>query len=94
MQAILWPIVTWLMREVVIKFVIFTALYGVVAFLVPYAHSYLGNFISTGALTSAFSGLPSGIWWFLDLFRLDYGLPLCISAIVAKFLIRRLPVIG
>lgn len=94
MQAILWPIVTWLLREVVIKFAVFTAIFAVVALLVPYAVSYLGNFISSSALTSAFAAIPSGVWWFLDLFRIDYGVPLAISATIARFLIRRLPVIG
>jgi hypothetical protein len=39
-------------------------------------------------------GLNAGVWWVLDLFNLSYGVPLLISAYVARFLIRRLPVIG
>lgn len=94
MQAILWPIISWLLREVIVKFVVFSAIFALVAFLVPYAIGYLGDFISPGGFTGAFSGLSSGLWWFLDLFRVDYGLPLAISAYIARFLIRRLPVIG
>lgn len=94
MQFILWPIVTWIFREVVIKFVIFAALFAVVAFLVPKAIGYLGGFIGTSGLSAVFGAIPSGVWYFLDMFQLDYGLPLVISASVARFLIRRLPVIG
>lgn len=94
MQALLWPIFTWLLREVIIKFVVFAALFAVVAFLVPYAVGYLGNLVAPGSLTAAFSAIPAGVWYFLDLFRLDYGFPLAISAYVSRFLIRRLPVIG
>ncbi len=94
MQAILWPIIVWILREVVLKFVVFTVIFAVVAFFVPYAVNYLGSFASTSALNSAFAGIPAGVWYFLDLFRLDYGAPLVISAYVSRFLIRRLPVIG
>lgn len=91
---LLAPLVTWIFRDVVIKFVIFAAVFALVAFLVPKAIAYLGNFISPGGLNSAFNVVSPGVWFFLDFFQLGYGLPLVISAYVARFLIRRLPVIG
>jgi hypothetical protein len=94
MQILLWQILTWVFREIVIKFLVFTAVFALVALLVPYAVSYLTSFIGTGPLTSAFSALPAGVWYFLDLFRAGFGIPLCISAMVSAFMIRRLPVIG
>jgi len=94
MQALLWPIISWIFRQIVIKFVVFGALFAVVALLVPIAVGYLGSFISPTGLDGAFSALPPGIWWFLDIFRMDFGFPLVISAFVSRFLIRRLPVIG
>ena len=94
MQAILWPIVSWLLREVVVKFAVLSGVFALVAFLVPKAVNLLGDFLNAGSLTSAFSGLPSSVWFFIDAFQLGYGLPLVISAYVARFLIRRLPVIG
>lgn len=94
MQAILWPIVSWLLREVVVKFVVLTAVFGLVAFLVPKAVGLLGAFLDAGSLTEAFVGLPASVWFFIDAFQLGYGVPLVISAYVARFLIRRLPVIG
>lgn len=82
MQAILWPIISWLLREVVVKFVVFAAVFALVAFMVPYAVSYVSGFIGTSSLTGAFASLPAGVWYFLDLFRLDFGLPLALSAMV------------
>jgi hypothetical protein len=94
MQALLWPIVTWILREVIIKFVVFVSIFALVAFLVPFAVQYLGDHIAPGALNGAFSVVGPGVWYFLDFFQLGYGLPLLISAGVSRFLIRRLPVIG
>lgn len=94
MQAVLWPIVTWIFREIVIKFLVFTALFVLLAFLIPKAIAMVSPWIGTGGLSSAFAGLGSGVWFFLDFFQLAYGVPLVISAFVTRFLIRRLPVIG
>lgn len=88
------PLVTFLLRDVIIKFVVFAAVFALVAFLVPYAVGYLTPHIGTSGLTGAFGALGPGVWYFLDFFNLGYGLPLVISAFVARFLIRRLPVIG
>jgi hypothetical protein len=54
----------------------------------------LAPFLGVTSLNTAFGGVNTGDWYFLDFFALDYGLPLMISAVVARFLIRRLPVIG
>jgi hypothetical protein len=84
----------WLLREIVVKFVVFTAVILLVKFLVPIQISYLSSFISSSTFTSFFNAIPPGAWYFLDFFRLDYGLPLIISAYVSRFLIRRFPMIG
>lgn len=94
MQAILWPLLTWVLREVVVKFLVFTALFVLLAFLVPKAIAFVSPWIGTGSLSSAFSGLGGGVWFFLDFFQLAYGVPLMISAWVTRFVIRRLPLIG
>jgi Protein of unknown function (DUF2523) len=46
------------------------------------------------ALNSAFSGIPSEMWFFMNLFQISYGIPLIISAFITRFIIRRLPIIG
>jgi len=94
MQALLWPIVTWLLRTVILKFLVLTSIFLVIAFFVPYAIQYLGSFINVDGLSGAFSGLPAGVWFFIDFCRVGFGLPLIISAMISRFLIRRLPVIG
>ncbi len=94
MALLLWPIVQWIFRTVVIKFVVMAALFAVVGFLVPYVISWLGGFLDVQYLTSAFGSLPSGVWYFLDYFKVPFGLPLLISAAVSRFVIRRIPLIG
>lgn len=92
--GILWTLLSWLLREVVLKFIIMGAVFVIVAELTPLVVQYLGNFLSTRDLTSAFSGIPAGVWFFLDFFALDVGVPLLITAHVSRFLIRRIPFIG
>ena len=85
---------TWLLREVVVKFLIFTAVFALVAFFVPYAVGYLGKFADASVFSNAFAAIDGSVWFVLKFFKLDYGVPLIISAYVSRFLIRRLPVIG
>lgn len=78
-------------RQVVVKFVILFALY----FSVSAFTSALGEFIpSPSAISGPLSGIASGTWWFLDLLGFSQGAPLVVSAMVYRFLIRRIPVIG
>ncbi len=94
MLLIFAPVIAWIFRTVVIKFLVLAALFAVLAIVIPLAISYVVPFIFTTSLNSAFSGVDSGVWWVLDFFALDFGVPLIISALVARFLIRRLPFIG
>lgn len=94
MLAIFWPMVSWIFRGVVVKFVVLTAIFAVMAIVIPYAITLIAPYTGVASLTSAFGGVDSGVWYFLDIFALDYGVPLLIAAHVTRFLIRRLPVIG
>lgn len=94
MLAILAPVVSWIFRTIVVKFVILTAVFAVMAIVIPKAIELIAPFLGVTSLNAAFGGVDSGVWYFLDFFALDYGLPLLISAVVTRFLIRRLPLIG
>lgn len=81
----------WLVRGVLVKFVVMVALYWIVAELV----GVMVTWLPTGAgLTSAFGGISAATWYFLDLFAFSNGVPLLIAALVTRFMIRRIPVIG
>lgn len=94
MPAILAAFASFLLSAAVVKFVTITAIFGVLAVLVPVLVGYLGEWINTQALNSSFASFTPAVWWFVDLFQLGFGLPLLISAACTRFLIRRLPVIG
>ena len=84
-------ILGWLVRSVLVKFVVFFALYFVTTQFV----GVIASWLPTGSgLTSAFGGVSAATWYFLDLFALSVGLPAVISACLTRFIIRRLPVIG
>lgn len=84
-------VLAWAFRALVIKFVVFTALYLVVYELV----SVMASWLPSGAsLTSAFAGIGAGTWYFLDMFAVSVGVPLLVSAYLTRFIIRRIPVIG
>jgi hypothetical protein len=86
--------VAWLFRVVIIKFVLMAAVWLLVVEFMPFVFELIGVFIDVSSLSTAFSGIPPGVWFFLDFFALNVGLPLMISAHVSRFLIRRIPGIG
>ena len=94
MQAILYAVVVWVLRQVVVKFVVIGAVYALLVILVPMAAGYVSPYIGVSSLNSLFAAVPDSVYFFFYFFRLDVGLPLIISAFIAGFLIRRLPLIG
>lgn len=94
LAPLLAPLVGFLLREIVVKFVVFTSIFALVAVLVPVVVGYLTPWLTGSTLTSAFSGIPGSVWFFLDAFNLGFGVPLVLSAYITRFIIRRLPVVG
>jgi len=85
----------FLVRSVVGKLFLYFGLFFVVSEFVPILFSGSNSLLpSTSSISAAMSALPAGIWYILDLFRIDYGLPAVISAYATRFVIRRIPVIG
>ena len=92
--TLLAPLISFLFRGIAVKFLILTALFILMEFLLPFLLGLLSPAISTSSLSSAFSGLDGGVSYWLSFFAIDAGLPLIISAAITRFLIRRLPFIG
>lgn len=78
-------------RSVLVKFVLYFGLYFVVTEFIAIVATHLPD---ATALSSSLGGIPSAVWYFLDLFNVSAGLPIVVSAYVTRFAIRRLPVIG
>lgn len=94
MGVLLWTVIKWVFDVVIIKFVVMGALYIVVYELTPLILEQTTSSVSPGGLTTVFSAIPPGVWFFMDFMAIDVGLPLMIVAYVARFLIRRIPLIG
>lgn len=81
----------WLFKSAMVKWVFYFALFFFCTEVIQLLTQLLPG---ASALSSAFSGLSPGLWYFLDMFKVDYGVSACLSAAVARFIIRRIPVIG
>jgi len=88
-----YSVLGWVIRGVVIKFIVLGALYYVVAWIAESVLTQLDISPLTG-LQSLLNGLPPGLLYLMGVFRFDLGLPLLLGAMLTSFLIRRLPVIG
>lgn len=80
-------------KSAIVKFVVFFALFFVVEGFVSVLVAS-GILPSAQALSSSLSGIPGGVWYFLDLFGFSAGFPIVLSAFAARFIIRRIPFIG
>jgi hypothetical protein len=94
MQSFIAKAVEWIFKAVTIKFVIFTAIFATVEQMLPYVMEYLGDFIKPHFIQAGFSGIDSGVWFFLQFFSVGYGIKIIASAYVYRFMIRRIPFIG
>jgi hypothetical protein len=81
----------WVWRSVIVKFIFYFALFFVCTEFIALLAPMLPG---ATAISSAFGDLPSGVWWFIDLVRLDIGMPMVLGALVTRFMIKRIPVIG
>lgn len=81
----------WMFKSTMVKWWTFFALFFITTEFVSILVTLLPG---TSSLSSTFAVQGSGVWYFLDAFRLDYGVSVCLSAYATRFIIRRIPVIG
>lgn len=74
----------WVIRWVFFKFM---EAFGVILGAFP-APQFLTDFATYAA------ALTGEVWWFLNMFKITEGFSMVISALMLRFLIRRLPVVG
>ena len=84
-------VLAWVFRSLLVKFVIFFALYFITTEFV----SLIVNLLPDGSsINSTLAGIGSATWYFLDTFKIDSGISAVVSAYATRFIIRRIPVIG
>lgn len=81
----------FVLRSLLVKFVVFFALWFITTEFIAILAPLLPN---ASALSSSLGGIPSAVWYFLDLFNVSAGVPILLSAWVTRFIIRRIPIIG
>lgn len=87
----LYSALGFVLRSVLVKFAAFFALFFVTTEFIQLVVPLLPG---ASSLTSAFANQAPGVWYFLDLFKVGFGVSACLSAYVTRFIIRRIPVIG
>jgi len=60
--------------------------------LVEYSMTKLPDL--SGQIQTTFQGLPGDLVYFTTLFEVNYGLSVVFGALIARFALRRIPVIG
>lgn len=84
-------VLAFVVRSIIVKFVVYFALFFVTTEFI----NVISSMLPTGDnLSQAFGGLGGDLWYFLNLFNIRAGIPLILSAWVTRFIIRRLPIIG
>jgi len=90
--AAIYTAMGFLLRSIVVKFVLLFGLFYVVQEFIPVLLSIVN--VSPLPLVNLFAQLPDSVWYFLNLFQVPSGISLMVSAIITRFIIRRIPVIG
>ena len=81
-------------KGIVAKFFVFFALFFITTEFIPVViELFIPENLRVNFQT-LFNNLPSDMWYFLELLKVPFGVTLFISAMLARFIIRRIPVIG
>ena len=81
-------------KGTVAKFFVFFALFFITTEFIPVViELFIPENLRVNFQTLS-NNLPSDMWYFLELLKVPFGVTLFISAMLARFIIRRIPVIG
>ena len=81
-------------KGIVAKFFVFFALFFITTEFIPVViELFIPENLRVNFQT-LFNNLPSDMWYFLELLKVPFGVTLFISTMLARFIIRRIPVIG
>ena len=81
-------------KGIVAKFFVFFALFFITTEFIPVViELFIPENLRVNFQT-LFNNLQSDMWYFLELLKVPFGVTLFISAMLARFIIRRIPVIG
>jgi hypothetical protein len=94
MPALFTGLLSFLASSIFGKALMVGLVFALMAIVVPMAIGLITPFLDLSAFSAALAGMPDGFFFFAALTRLDFGMQLVFSALIARFLIRRLPVIG
>ena len=89
MLAAIYTALGFLLRSVIIKFVFLFGLFYIVQEFTPVLIDF-----SPLPVAELFAQLPDSVWFWINLFQVPAGISMMVSAIIARFIIRRIPVIG
>ena len=105
MAAILYGLLSWVLRKVVIQLVVYLVLYGFISVAVSFLTPYL--FSGDNGINSALNGISGQItiqgqqisfvamtYYLLNYFLIPQWLEVVLAAYATVFLIRRIPFIG
>ncbi|HAH9920838.1 TPA: DUF2523 domain-containing protein [Escherichia coli] len=91
MTSVLYGVLGFLLRSVIVKFTVFFALYFIVQEFVPLILDMVNRQLPILALISS---IPDSLKYFFSVFKVIDGINIILSAFVTRFIIRRIPVIG
>lgn len=91
MTSVLYGVLGFLLRSIIVKFTVFFALYFVVQEFVPIILDMVNRQLPLLALISS---IPDSLKYFFAVFKIIDGINIILSAFVTRFIIRRIPVIG
>ncbi|WP_283126857.1 DUF2523 family protein [Providencia stuartii] len=80
-----------LLREIVVKFVVFTALSLLIAAIMAVVVDFMP---SETNLAELFELLPDSAWYFINLAELPFGIQVVFTAVATRFVFGMLPVVG